>query len=251
MALGLSKMFGVDLPLNFDSPYRAASLVDFWRRWHMSLSALPARLRLHPARRQPRRPRRDPRNLAVTLLLGGLWHGIGWTFLAWGAIHGALLAVNHAWRAARPRPPATGWRLAASVAATFLVVTLAWVPFRADTLQTAGAMFASLFGANGIALPRSWSSWAPDLPWGSLGIAFEGTFRSAAFDGPRAIATLVALSAIVWLAPNACRVTGIGAPREPRYGWKPTLGWALAAGALLALSALRLARPSVFLYYQF
>ncbi len=251
MALGLSKMFGVDLPLNFDSPYRASSPVDFWRRWHMSLSAFLRDYVYVPLGGNRGGAAGTTGNLAATFLLGGLWHGIGWNFVAWGAIHGALVAANHAWRKVRPGATAGRMGRLAGISATFLAVTLAWVPFRADSLATAASYFASLFGAHGTTLPHSWSSWAPDLPWATFGIAFEGTFRSAAYNGPNALATLAVLAAIVWLAPNACRITGIGAPRDPRHGWNPTLAWALAAAGLLAFSTLRLARPSAFLYFQF
>ncbi|MBL0141416.1 MAG: MBOAT family protein [Betaproteobacteria bacterium] len=261
MALGLSKMFGIDLPLNFDSPYRAASLADFWRRWHMSLSSFLRDYVYVPLGGNRNGPWATGRNLFATFLLGGLWHGIAWTFVAWGVAHGALLAASHSRRAPRPsspsqsptpaNAPAAGWRAAPKIALTFLLVTLAWVPFRADSLATASSLFASLFGANGTTLPRSWAPWAPMIPWAELGVAFEGTFRNATFDGPRAIATLALLAPIVWLAPNACRITGLGAPAEPRWGWRPTRGWAIASGVLLAISVLRLVRPSAFLYFQF
>ncbi|MGD9954029.1 MAG: MBOAT family protein, partial [Burkholderiales bacterium] len=251
MALGLSRMFGVELPLNFDSPYRAANLVEFWRRWHMSLSAFLRDYVYIPLGGSRGGVAATSRNLGATFLLGGLWHGIGWNFLAWGAIHGTLLAFTHAWRSARPGCVAGRARRGAGVAATFLAVTLAWVPFRADGLGSAGRFFASLFGLNGVSLPRSWSARIPDLPWADFGIAFEGTFRSAIYDGPRAVVTLAILAAFVWLVPNACRITGVSAPREARLAWQPGLAWALASGTLLAASTLRLARPSAFLYFQF
>lgn len=251
MALGLSKMFGIDLPLNFDSPYRATSLVDFWHRWHMSLSTFLRDYLYIPLGGSRGGAASTARNLAATFLLGGLWHGIAWTFVAWGAVHGAMLAANHAWRAARPTPVDTKARRGVGIVATFLAVTLAWVPFRAESLATAGSYFASLFGARGISLPPAWMAWAPPLPWSSLGIAFDGTFRNSAYYGPGALATLAVLAAVIWLSPNACRITGIGAPREARFGWRPSLAWALAAAALLACSTLRLTRPGAFLYFQF
>ena len=105
MAIGMSLMFGIFLPLNFNSPYKATSIIDFWRRWHMTLVAVSARLSLHPARRQPPRPALRYVNLMITMLLGGLWHGAAWTFVVWGALHGAYLCINHAWNNFGPKTP--------------------------------------------------------------------------------------------------------------------------------------------------
>lgn len=251
MALGLSRLFGVDLPLNFDSPYRAASFVDFWRRWHMSLSAFLRDYVYVPLGGSRGGGAATARNVVATFLLGGLWHGIGWTFLAWGAVHGALVAASHAWRARSPAGPPAGWRSLAGVAVTFTGVTLAWVLFRAGSLAEAASFYASLFGLNGIGLPPAWAPWAPAVPWAALGVSFEGTFTNAVFYGPRALATVAALAAVAWFSPNACRLAGVGAPADPRFGWRPSLGWAIAVGLLLAASTLRLARPTVFLYFQF
>ena len=101
MAIGLARMFGLRLPFNFDAPYRRAFVRDFWRRWHMHIVALPARLPVHPARRNRQRPARQAANLFVTMLLGGLWHGASWTFVVWGGLHGAALGAQSS--VARPR----------------------------------------------------------------------------------------------------------------------------------------------------
>jgi alginate O-acetyltransferase complex protein AlgI len=106
MAIGLSLMFNVRLPLNFNSPYKATSIIEFWRCWHMTLSrfcaitstSLLGGSRMGTSRRYA--------NLCITMLLGGLWHGAGWTFVIWGALHGFYLLVNHAWRAFKTR---LGW----------------------------------------------------------------------------------------------------------------------------------------------
>lgn len=98
MAVGLSRMFGVRIPINFDSPYKAGSIIEFWGRWHMSLSRFLRDYLYIPLGGNRRGKPRQMVNMAITMLLGGVWHGAGWTFLAWGALHGMFLIVNHGWR---------------------------------------------------------------------------------------------------------------------------------------------------------
>jgi alginate O-acetyltransferase complex protein AlgI len=158
MAVGLSLLIGVRLPYNFNSPYRARNISDFWRRWHMTLSRF-LRDYLYIALGGNRRgPLRRYSNLLVTMLLGGLWHGASWTFVVWGGLHGLYLCVNHAWQWLWERIPAerhpTGplWSRAAkvaSVALTLLAVIVAWAFFRATTIQSAFGIVASMFGLGG------------------------------------------------------------------------------------------------------
>jgi D-alanyl-lipoteichoic acid acyltransferase DltB (MBOAT superfamily) len=147
MSIGLANLFGVRLPVNFYSPYRAGSIIEFWRRWHMTLSRFLRDYLYIPL--GGNRRGRQVRNLMLTMLLGGLWHGANWTFVAWGGLHGVFLVVNHAWRrrfAASVRSPRM--RLAGRVASwalTFLCIVVAWVVFRADNLDAAAAMLSSMF----------------------------------------------------------------------------------------------------------
>lgn len=133
MAIGLALLFGVRLPLNFFSPYKATSIIDFWRRWHMTLSRFLRDYLYFPLGGNRRGRARRYVNLMVTMVLGGLWHGAGWQFLVWGGLHGGYLVFNHVWRAISP------WRLPALAAwpLTLAAVLLAWVPFRAPDLATA------------------------------------------------------------------------------------------------------------------
>src|SRR4051794_4741525 len=139
MAIGISLMFGIFLPLNFNSPYKATSIIDFWRRWHMTLSQFLRDYLYIPLGGNRRGPVWRYVNLVITMLLGGLWHGAAWTFVAWGALHGAYLCINHAWN--RFGPEVTpGLRSAATllgVVLTFLSVVVAWVFFRADDIDSA------------------------------------------------------------------------------------------------------------------
>jgi alginate O-acetyltransferase complex protein AlgI len=137
-------MLGFVFPKNFDSPYKAESITDFWRRWHISLSTWLRDYLYVPLGGNRRGPRRTYANLGTVMVLGGLWHGASWNFVLWGALHGGWLALERAmgkrgpWRAL-PRP--------LRVALTFLVVTVGWVFFRAADLPAAGRYLAAMLGA--------------------------------------------------------------------------------------------------------
>jgi alginate O-acetyltransferase complex protein AlgI len=141
MALGIALLFGLVLPQNFDVPYRATSLSDFWRRWHMTLSRFLRDYLYIPMGGNRRGLPRQVGALAATMTLGGLWHGAGLTFLAWGALHGLGLGAGVLTRRARIAIPAPlGWAL------TSLFVVLTWVLFRATSFDAALAIFKGLFG---------------------------------------------------------------------------------------------------------
>lgn len=145
MAIGLGLMFGLRLPLNFAAPYRAASIQEFWRRWHITLSRFLRDYVYVPLGGNRGGPRRQARNLVLTMLLGGLWHGAAWTFVAWGGLHGLALAANHGWRRlGLTMPRALGWAL------TLLFVVAAWVLFRAPDFATAQRVLAGMAGLHGI-----------------------------------------------------------------------------------------------------
>jgi D-alanyl-lipoteichoic acid acyltransferase DltB (MBOAT superfamily) len=154
MAIGLGLLFGIRLPLNFDSPYKSRSIVEFWRCWHMTLSRFLRDYLYIPLGGNRRGPVRRHINLTLTMLLGGLWHGASWTFLVWGGLHGLYLQVDHAWRQLVTRSPrlkgflarhpltvaVCGWAL------TFLAVVVAWVFFRAESFTGSAHMLAGMFG---------------------------------------------------------------------------------------------------------
>jgi alginate O-acetyltransferase complex protein AlgI len=146
MAIGLGLLFNVRLPDNFDAPYRAASIADFWRRWHMTLSRFLRDYLYIPLGGSRKGEPRRHFNLLITMLLGGLWHGAGWTFIVWGLYHGVLLVLHRAWSSRRPPLPALLCR-----PITFLAVVVGWVVFRSDTLRRAGSLLASMAGLHGAA----------------------------------------------------------------------------------------------------
>jgi len=143
MAIGLALMFGLRLPFNFDAPYRATSIREFWRRWHMTLSRFLRDYVYVPLGGNRRGSQAG--NVVLTMLLGGLWHGAAWTFVAWGGLHGLALAANGAWVRRGWRMPALlGWAL------TLLFVVLAWVPFRAPDFATALRVLSGMAGLEGL-----------------------------------------------------------------------------------------------------
>jgi D-alanyl-lipoteichoic acid acyltransferase DltB (MBOAT superfamily) len=250
MAIGAARLFGIRLPLNFHSPYKAGSIIDFWRRWHMTLSRFLRDYLYIPLGGNRKGPVRRYANLWITMLLGGLWHGAGWTYVLWGALHGCYLCLNHGWLtlrrkyrlAALPRPCAVGL--------TFLAVVIAWVPFRAgnfeldprgatgDALRATRSICASMFGFHG----------------------FEGWPHKA----DRLIASRKPLELLIpmiacWLLPNTqeifrrYRPTITPLPRAPRkwWQWRPTPPFALATVVLLVIIGLHFDQVSEFIYFQF
>lgn len=151
IAIGIALLLGFTFPQNFDAPYSATSITDFWRRWHMTLSRWLRDYLYIPLGGNRGSRLFTYRNLMLTMLIGGLWHGAGWTFVAWGAIHGTALVAERWWRG-RPglveRPPAR-WRRAWHRFATFQVVCLAWIFFRAQSFSDAWDVIARLFTAWG------------------------------------------------------------------------------------------------------
>ncbi|MEM6403639.1 MAG: MBOAT family O-acyltransferase, partial [Cyanobacteria bacterium P01_D01_bin.116] len=157
MAIGIARMFGIKLPINFNSPYKAISISDFWRRWHITLSNFLRDYLYIPLGGSRKGEIRRNLNLLITMLLGGLWHGAGWTFVFWGGLHGIYLIINHQWRSLRKRlghdlknthwfDKGCGWLL------TFIAVVIGWVFFRAENMNTAFVIVKGMFGFNGISV---------------------------------------------------------------------------------------------------
>src|SRR5436305_1633037 len=147
MAIGLALLFGIRLPVNFRSPYKAVSIIEFWRRWHITLSRFLRDYLYIPLGGNRLGESRRYINLLVTMLLGGFWHGAGWNFIIWGGLHGLYLCINHLWRAWRGEGgQASAPAKALCWAVTFLAVIVAWVFFRAKTAAGAWQMLGSLFG---------------------------------------------------------------------------------------------------------
>ena len=266
MAIGLSLGFGVRFPANFNSPYQAVNIIEFWRRWHMTLSRFLRDYLYVPLGGNRRGGFRRYLNLIVTMLIGGLWHGAGWTFVIWGGLHGLFLALNHGWRALRAASGADLSRstLAGRVsgrAVTFGAVVVAWVFFRASTLDAAIGVVKGMAGLNGFTLlAADRASLGVAGEWlAAAGVRFEPALQMSIV--PVGL-WIVALLAIAWWMPNSqdimARVEVVlpGAhaadrPRPSRIAWRPTLSWAIVAAVLFTIALLNLTKPSEFLYYQF
>src|SRR3984885_6848571 len=213
MAIGLALMFGLRIPFNFNAPYRALSVRDFWRRWHMTLSRFLRDYLYIPLGGNRCGPLRQAVNVVATMLLGGLWHGASWTFVVWGGLHGVALAVNHVWESHGVRlPRMLAWAL------TLLFVMGGWVLFRSPDFNHAGQVLAGMAGWHGLGHVKLDREYVLVLAVGA------------------AIATLGATSqeaALRWLRPETWLAIPAGA----------------ALAYLLLLVGGRL--PNVFIYFQF
>jgi len=264
MAIGLSRLFGVRLPLNFDSPYKAVNIIEFWRRWHITLSRFLRDYLYFTLGGNRKGPVRRYLNLLVTMLLGGLWHGAGWTFVVWGGLHGVFLVLTHAWHGLRSvagypvGDPSRSGRIA-GMTVTFIAVVTAWVFFRASSFEAAIAMTRSMLGLHGIVLPGDWYGlfhWRLVQAMDQVGIRFGAL---PAFGHQGHVATwIVVVWAIVWLAPNSQQILAAHRPalENVTYAgmlrWQPTRIWlmCIAAGLLWALTEIG-GKVSEFLYFQF
>ena len=171
MAVGLGLLFGFQFPINFNSPYKAVSITDFWRRWHISLSNWLRDYLYIPLGGNRIGPKRTYINLALVMLLGGLWHGASWTFMVWGGIHGAMLAWEKYRGTAVPR---VIWLARVR---TFLLVCAAWVPFRAVTMGETVAIWRSMVGLNGLGMEMAWEGSLPlGFVLGLLGVSMGMAF---------------------------------------------------------------------------
>ncbi len=229
MAVGIGHLFAVKLPQNFNSPYKATDPSDFWKRWHVSLSTWLRDYLYFPL--GGNRNGNQVRNLMITMLLGGLWHGAAWLFVIWGAWHGLLLAVFHQlkkWRFVPSNERWIGYWFNRQV--TFLLVVIGWVFFRAADLHASDYSFAS-------ALPAV-EMLAQMIGLRGLGVSAEVT----ASPGPT-----------LWMAMAACWLWCNFAPNsfEVAYSMDLRKRYALVAGATMAICLLKLGSPVDFLYFRF
>ena len=249
MAIGLGLLVGIRIPVNFNSPYRAAAITEFWRRWHMTLSQFLRDYLYIPLGGNRKGTRRRYLNLMLTMLLGGLWHGAGWTFVLWGGLHGMYLIINQGWRAIRPRllasPPGRSERTLYH-GLTLLAVVLGWVYFRAESMAAAHAMLSGMAGAHGVSLSDHVQ---PVLGFlASIGVEFNGTGAFESEGLPWVVLTLAAALCL----PNSQQYLGRqGYPAPGRFAWRPTFPHAAFLSLLSVAALIRLKEVSEFLYFQF
>jgi D-alanyl-lipoteichoic acid acyltransferase DltB (MBOAT superfamily) len=256
MALGSSCMLGIRLPVNFNSPYQAASIIEFWRRWHMTLQRFivdylyaPLALSLtrwaavHRLGRWPGFFVSVAAPMMLVFFLVGLWHGAGWTFAVFGLMHGVYITINEAWRHIhkKRKKGATPFKLPKifALTLTFLAILIADVMFRSTTFSAAWTMYASMFGLA------------------------TGPHAHVVSFTPLAAAAIVVLFGIVWLAPNSMRITWRYRPalEEPpgsstvessdRWSWRPSAANAIVTSVVCIAAMLALSNLSPFIYFQF
>jgi D-alanyl-lipoteichoic acid acyltransferase DltB (MBOAT superfamily) len=236
MALGIALMFNIRLPINFDSPYKATSIIDFWRRWHMTLSRYLRDYLYIPLGGNRKGKARRYVNLLLTMLLGGLWHGAGWTFILWGALHGLYLTINHLWReqVTAKIPFTLPSRISALLGRmlTFIAVVSAWVMFRSHDLSSAAAMLHAMLGIE--SRPVTFF----EVTHGQLLLV-----SSLSSDS---LAILLLLSLLwIWLLPNSTHLKFI------KGSSLLTLIQAAAIFCFLGLAIDQFGSYSPFLYFQF
>src|SRR6184192_3337209 len=214
MAVGLAWLLGFQFPQNFNSPYKAQNISDFWRRWQMSLSAWFRDYLFIPLGGSRRGPARTTMNLVLTMFLAGLWHGAAWTFVVWGLFHGVLLGTHGLLRKLGLTPSSVFFNRAV----TFLFVVAAFVIFRAPHLGTAGTILSSMLGFGGLDHA------------GAL-----HTFLPARF-----LILLGALLVFVHAAPNTWQIRA-----------RPRIVYGLATGTAAAIAIMTIASPHPFIYFQF
>jgi len=280
MAIGLARMFGVKFPANFNSPYRASNIIDFWRRWHMTLSRFLRDYVYVPLGGNRKGELRRYVNLMAVMLVGGLWHGASWTFVLWGGLHGLFLLVNHAWRGANAAQmlPASAVRVVGrtSWALTFFAVTVAWTTFRAESLDGALNLYQAMFLFNGLSLPVEAEQIVRALlpeQWASAVHYFAENSRQQFY---LSLIWIGIAATIAFQMPNALQITATAKPTTdfaavssdwPKSAGRPLLAGfyrrvprlalgtsgAIASGLLLflAVRAINAAVETEFLYFQF
>jgi alginate O-acetyltransferase complex protein AlgI len=263
MALGIARMFGIYLPLNFNSPYKATSIIDFWKRWHITLSRFLKDYLYIPLGGSRKGKTRRYVNLMITMVLGGLWHGAGWTFVLWGALHGFYLIINHGWTSIFKNKVKTKWGSSFAWIITFFAIVISWVPFRATSIEGANNMLVSMLGGNGISVSSFFignlgraETWLV-----ANGLIFDGFFANNIFsDMYTGLVWILILFLISIVFPNTQQIIGLYDPSsKPDFSkvqqhwikWKITREWAIFTAILFVISVISLTKGSEFLYFQF
>jgi len=226
MALGAGLMFNIQLPENFNSPYKAHSIREFWRKWHMTLSRFLKDYIYIPLGGNRYGEYQTSINLVITFLLGGLWHGANWTFIVWGALHGFGTAVHRYWQKLNLKMP--GFM---AVILTFIFINITWVFFRSENVSSAGVMLKSMIGANGFALPKF-----------THGHLLTTNFAGLAFNDFTNVIYVFILGFGLLFFNNST---------EMGKNFKPTICNAIITALLMFICAANLVQPSEFLYFNF
>ncbi|HEY0256898.1 MAG TPA: MBOAT family O-acyltransferase [Candidatus Methylacidiphilales bacterium] len=264
MAIGLARLLGIRFPCNFNSPYQATSIQDFWTRWHITLTRFIREYIYFPLGGNRCSPQRQVGNVMAVMLLCGLWHGAGWTFVLWGGLHGLYLLIGRLWALLGQKLKWTlnQWSLYrfATSGLTFLAVVLGWVLFRARDFPTAGEIYGAMFGHNGFTVPYEVGQ--ASLGIGKLTSWLGGTIvptNLAGISYRHSIAGLLAVLLLAWILPNTqqwlAKYEPILEQVRPRGFCQLTLnfpvGLAFGVGFFFVLRSYFSAQASPFLYFNF
>ena len=253
MAIGISKMFGIQLPINFDSPYRANNIIAFWRKWHISLSTFLKDYLYIPLGGSKRGESRRYLNLMITMILGGLWHGASWTYVIWGILHGLFLTINHFWIKKLQNSNRT-YRISIpsslKVTFTFLLTCMAWTFFRASSINSASRMLEGMFLFNGISLPSFFSNYQNIFDAIHLKTSLTGIFMGiASFNMKTLFFVFLFTAVIVWGAPNTQRI--LQTERVHSMTTNKLVLSVVVLGFMFAASMINFSHVQTFIYFQF
>jgi alginate O-acetyltransferase complex protein AlgI len=260
MAIGLSCLFGLKLPVNFFSPYRAQNISDFWRMWHATLSRFLRDYVYAPLGGFFCSPTRQRFNLFATMFIGGVWHGAGWTFVVYGVCHGTYVVIHQLWRIKVSGPLQLVGRSdykAFCQLFTFVLVALTLIVFRADSLTSAGHIFSAMFNWNGaLFYPEYTAALEHSKALEIISMLFGDIYSVSAVFSFLALAL-----AICWLMPNTYQLfRHCDVVLEPPFStqaplfdwqWQPSMAWSFFIAVLTLISLLNLTQVSEFLYFQF
>jgi D-alanyl-lipoteichoic acid acyltransferase DltB (MBOAT superfamily) len=235
MAIGLARLFGIKLPANFDAPYRAADIGAFWRQWHMTLSRFLRDYIYIPLGGNRHGEARRYFNLFMTMFLGGLWHGAGWTFVLWGGLHGIYLVIQQLWTKATGGFPDTPLGTATARTITWIAVLVGWPLFRAEDIGDAGAILYAMAGGTSLGLQHI---------------------------NPPVLCAMLALLIFTQVAPTTQRWLEAYEPVlhahrgdqlrwSSPYTWQPNRRWAIVIALIGFACVPVLERADAFLYWNF
>ncbi len=257
MAIGLSKMLGIRLPENFNSPYKSKNIIEFWRRWHITLSQFLKNYLYIPLGGNRHGDLKKYLNILIVMTLAGLWHGAGWTFVLWGSIHGFLLLINHYWQ----KKNIFTINHFISFWLTFISIMIAWVPFRSSSIESTINVYKGMFGQFGFILPEHYNQIFPhSFTEILLKLGVEFAYLNG-FGGKNQIIILILLLLFVMKLPNTQEIfqkykptLNTNTKNHPTLlRWEPNLQNAIILGMIFSYLLILViqGKSGEFIYFQF
>ena len=274
MAIGLSLMFGIKLPINFNSPYKAKNIINFWKCWHITLSNFLKHYLYFPLGGNKKGDISRFCNILITMILGGLWHGASWNFIFWGGLHGCFIITNHFWitnilnnfNFTKKMKKLKIYNFFA-ITITFICVVIAWIFFRAENFSSALLILKGCFGFAGVSLPSSFEILMKEnisfIEIFDKNIFYNGIFINipdlASVGGPFSAIFYLSLSIfLVWGFPNSQEILqyreykkNVNLPISKYKKWYPNIFYAIISSILFCFCFGSIEKISPFLYYQF